>query len=41
VTTSGGGVAPQYDPIDVTEFTEAELHAAVQAAENSGMRRSA
>jgi imidazolonepropionase-like amidohydrolase len=33
---AGGGVASPYDPIDVTQFTEAELHAGVQAAENWG-----
>lgn len=33
---AGGGVASSYDPIDVTEFTEAELHAGVDAAENWG-----
>ena len=33
---AGGGVASWYDPIDVTEYTEAELHAGVEAAENWG-----
>jgi imidazolonepropionase-like amidohydrolase len=33
---AGGGVASAYDPLDVTQYTEAELHAAVQAAENWG-----
>jgi imidazolonepropionase-like amidohydrolase len=33
---AGGGVASPYDPIDVTQFTEAELHAGVEAAENWG-----
>jgi imidazolonepropionase-like amidohydrolase len=33
---AGGGVSSQYDPLDVTQFTEAELQAAVQAAENWG-----
>lgn len=33
---AGGGVASSYDPIDVTEFTEPELHAGVEAAENWG-----
>lgn len=33
---AGGGVVSLYDPLDVVEFTEAELHAAVQAAENWG-----
>ena len=34
--TAGGGVGSSYDPIDVTQFSEAELHAAVEAAENWG-----
>lgn len=29
---AGGGVSSQYDPLDVSQYTEAELHAAVQAA---------
>ncbi len=33
---AGGGIASSYDPIDVTQFTEAELHAGVEAAENWG-----
>ncbi|QQO07463.1 metal-dependent hydrolase family protein [Breznakiella homolactica] len=33
---AGGGVASPYDPIDVTQFTPAELRAAVEAAENWG-----
>ncbi len=33
---AGGGVASPYDPIDVTQFTEAELRAGVEAAENWG-----
>jgi imidazolonepropionase-like amidohydrolase len=33
---AGGGVASMYDPIDVTQYTEAELHAGVEAAENWG-----
>jgi imidazolonepropionase-like amidohydrolase len=33
---AGGGVASPYDPIDVTQFTEGELHASVEAAENWG-----
>ena len=33
---AGGGVASPYDPIDVTQYTEAELRAAVAAAENWG-----
>lgn len=32
----GGGISSSYDPIDVTEYTEAEIHAAVQAADNWG-----
>src|SRR5262249_22519202 len=34
--TGGGGVASPHSPIDVTTFTEAELRAAVEAAENWG-----
>lgn len=33
---AGGGVSSAYDPIDVTEYTEAELRAGVEAAENWG-----
>jgi imidazolonepropionase-like amidohydrolase len=33
---AGGGVVSAYDPIDVTEYTEAELRAGVEAAENWG-----
>lgn len=33
---AGGGVASEYDPIDVTQFTEEELRAAVSAAEDWG-----
>jgi imidazolonepropionase-like amidohydrolase len=33
---AGGGVASAYDPIDVTQYTVPELHAAVEAAENWG-----
>lgn len=33
---AGGGVASAYDPLDVSQFTEAEMRAAVQAAENWG-----
>lgn len=33
---AGGGVSSSYDPLDVTEYTEAEIHAAVEAAENWG-----
>jgi imidazolonepropionase-like amidohydrolase len=33
---AGGGIASPYDPIDVTQYTEAELRAAVEAAEHWG-----
>ncbi|QUQ64440.1 metal-dependent hydrolase family protein [Kutzneria sp. CA-103260] len=33
---AGGGVASSYDPLDVTEYTEVEMRAAVEAAENWG-----
>jgi imidazolonepropionase-like amidohydrolase len=33
---AGGGVASSYDPLDVTQYTEPELRAAVDAAENWG-----
>ncbi len=33
---AGGGVASPHDPIDVTQYTEAELRAGVEAAENWG-----
>lgn len=33
---AGGGLASSYDPIDVTEYTESEMRAAVEAAENWG-----
>jgi imidazolonepropionase-like amidohydrolase len=33
---AGGGIASPYDPIDVTQYTEAELRAAVEAAEDWG-----
>jgi imidazolonepropionase-like amidohydrolase len=33
---AGGGVASIYDPIDVSQYTEAEFRAAVEAAENWG-----
>lgn len=33
---AGGGVASSYDPLDVTQYTVAELQAAVEAAENWG-----
>jgi imidazolonepropionase-like amidohydrolase len=34
--TAGGGVASPHSPIDVSTFTEQELHAAVEAAQNWG-----
>jgi imidazolonepropionase-like amidohydrolase len=34
--TAGGGVASPFSPLDVTTFNEAELRAAVEAAENWG-----
>ena len=34
--TGGGGVASPHSPLDATTFTEAELRAAVEAAENWG-----
>lgn len=33
---AGGGVSSMYDPIDVSQYTEAEFRAAVEAAENWG-----
>jgi imidazolonepropionase-like amidohydrolase len=33
---AGGGVASSYDPLDVTQYSMAELRAAVEAAENWG-----
>lgn len=33
---AGGGVSSSYDPIDVSQYSEAEFHAAVEAAENWG-----
>lgn len=33
---AGGGAASLYDPLDVTEFFEEEIHAAVKAAEDWG-----
>ncbi|OLL30299.1 hydrolase [Burkholderia sp. SRS-W-2-2016] len=33
---AGGGVASNYDPLDVSQYTEAEFRAAVDAAENWG-----
>ena len=34
--TAGGGVASPFSPLDVATFTEPELRAAVEAAENWG-----
>jgi len=34
--TAGGGIASPYSPLDVSTFTEPELRAAVEAAENWG-----
>ena len=34
--TAGGGVASPHSPLDASTFTEAELRAAVEAAENWG-----
>ena len=34
--TAGGGVSSPFSPIDVVTFTDAELRAAVEAAENWG-----
>ncbi|MBH8563318.1 amidohydrolase family protein [Nostoc sp. CENA67] len=31
---AGGGIISNYDPLDVSQYTETELHAAVEAAEN-------
>ena len=33
---AGGGVASSFDPLDVTQYTEPELRAGVEAAENWG-----
>src|SRR5262252_8922869 len=33
---AGGGVASLYNPIESTQYTEAEIHAAVEAADNWG-----
>ncbi|MBG9378761.1 amidohydrolase family protein [Panacibacter sp. DH6] len=33
---AGGGVSSNFDPLDVTQFTEEEMRAAVEAAENWG-----
>lgn len=33
---AGGGVAFNFDPLDVTQYTEAEIRAAVDCAENWG-----
>ena len=37
--TAGGGVASPHSPLDVTTFTEAELRAAVEAADELGHLR--
>lgn len=34
--SAGGGVASNYDPLDVSQYTEPEFRAAVEAAENWG-----
>jgi imidazolonepropionase-like amidohydrolase len=34
--TAGGGISPPHSPLDASTFTEAELRAAVEAAENWG-----
>ena len=34
--TAGGGVASPHSPLDISTFTEAELHAAVEATDNWG-----
>ncbi|MGQ0455567.1 MAG: amidohydrolase family protein [Hyphomicrobium sp.] len=34
--TAGGGVSSDFDPLDVTQFTEVEIQAAVEAAEDWG-----
>jgi hypothetical protein len=31
---AGGGVSSSCDPLDVTQYTTEEIHAAVEAAEN-------
>jgi imidazolonepropionase-like amidohydrolase len=33
---AGGGVASNYDPLDVTQYLEREIHAVVEAAEAWG-----
>jgi len=33
---AGGGVSSSYDPLDVTQYTVEEIHAAVEAADNWG-----
>ena len=33
---AGGGVSSQHNPIESTQFTEAEMHAAVEAADDWG-----
>lgn len=34
--TAGGGVSSSFDPLDVSQYTEEEIHAAVEAAEDWG-----
>lgn len=34
--TAGGGISSSYDPLDVSQYTEEEIHAAVEAAEDWG-----
>jgi imidazolonepropionase-like amidohydrolase len=34
--TAGGGISSSFDPIDVSQFTEEEIHAAVEAAADWG-----
>lgn len=34
--TAGGGISSSYDPIDVSQYTEEEIHAAVEAAADWG-----
>jgi imidazolonepropionase-like amidohydrolase len=34
--TAGGGISSSFDPIDVSQYTEEEIHAAVEAAEDWG-----
>jgi imidazolonepropionase-like amidohydrolase len=34
--TAGGGISSSFDPLDVSQYTEEEIHAAVEAAEDWG-----